>query len=146
MGLIRADEQAKLGELYALGSGMLQRYRGLLATGAGELEPLLERVLSERSELIDRLGEAERARAQVQSAPDQEINELRMLSDRFLKALLGEDPLKKRLLKAEQDWMAELEQAQSLAWTDTERELLAALSAESATSIGELRSLLAATE
>jgi hypothetical protein len=125
---------------------MLLRYRDLLAAGAGELQPLLERVLAERSELIDRLAKAEQARAQVQSAPDQEINELRALSDRFLKALLGEDPLKKRLLKAEQDWIAELEQAQSLAWADTERELLAALEAETATSIAELQSLLAETD
>lgn len=79
VGLIRSDEQAKLGELYALGSGMLLRYRDLRAAGAGELQPLLERVLAERSELIDRLAKAEQARAQVQSAPDQEINELRSL-------------------------------------------------------------------
>ncbi len=146
VGLIRSDEQAKLGELYALGSGMLLRYRELLAAGAGELQPLLERVLAQRGELIDRLAEAEQARSQVQSAPDQEINELRALGDRFLKALLGEDPLKNRLLKAEQEWIAELEQAQPLAWADTERELLAALAAESGISIAELRALLGETD
>lgn len=136
--LIRSDKEAMLGELKALGSGTLLRYRDLLDAGAGTLEPILQRTLRRRSELVERIAEAEQARARIRSAPDTEINEVRALSDRIFKALLGEDLLQKRILKTEQDWQSRLELAKGLDWNDDERELLDQLVLENRQAIADL--------
>lgn len=141
MTLWRSTEHAKLGELHAVGEGILLRYRKLLDAGAGRVSQFLQVVIDKRGRLLDRVAAAEVARGDLPTAADREINEVRTLGDRVFKALLGENTLHNRLTQSEQEWQAMIRDAQGLEWADGEKTLLQALESESSSSLRLLKTL-----
>lgn len=139
--MLRSEEQAKLAELHGLGGGMLARYRELLDDVPHRVTPFLQAVVERRSELVERIAAAEAARADLPSAADLEINELRAMGDRVLAAMFGEATLYQRIRRAEQEWGALLGEATDLDWRGDERELLADLQSESRESLQLLKAL-----
>jgi hypothetical protein len=131
MSLLRDREQAGLADLNAFGTGLLQRYEQLLEADLGDpLDRALRHLLAGRRPLIDALAQCEAARGDLPKAPDQEINDFRAAADRVLGALFGPQIPAGLVLEAEAAWRERLRAAQALNWAQSERELLAALTAD----------------
>jgi hypothetical protein len=141
MTLLRSSEQAKLAELYAVGGGLVARYRELGDTAVDSLASVLAEAIAQRTPLLERIRAAEQARGDLPPAPDQEINEVRVVTDRILTGLLGQDALASRLLQSEAAWRALLEDAGDNDWSDDERELIDRLAAQAESVIGQLEAI-----
>jgi hypothetical protein len=141
MTVLRSPQQAKLAELYAVGGGLVARYRELVDTAADSLASVLADANAQRAPLLERIRAAEQARGDLPPAADQEINEVRVVTDRVLAGLLGQDALASRLLQSETAWRALLEDAGDNDWTDDERELIDRLAAHTESVIGQLEAI-----
>ena len=139
MTLLRSPEQAKLAELYAVGGGLLMRYRDPTDNAGEHLQAVLADTIAQRVPLLERVREAEQARGDIPPAADHEINQIRIVTDRVLASLLGEHALATRLVRGEEAWLTLIEEARGMDWADDERTLLEDLAAGTREAIQRLR-------
>lgn len=138
MPLIRSKEEAQLGELLAVGRGMLLRYAELREGDLGDLDGTLAAVIEARTELLERLASLDRERGDLPPAGDHEINQINALVDGLVAAVLGSESLRERLLRAEEGWKDLLDCDDDFAWRDEEVAVLDALRAENDAAIAAL--------
>jgi len=141
MTLLRSPEQAKLAELYSVGGGLSARYGELIDTADEALQRVLAETIRRRAPLLEQVRRAEQARGDLPPAPDYEINQVRVVTDRILAGLLGEDALTPRLARGEEAWLTLVRGARELDWSIEERELLEQLAERARQTIGQLRAL-----
>jgi hypothetical protein len=129
MSLLRNPQQTVLAELHARGGELVQRYRDVLMADdlPAPWRAALERVLHERTALVEALAAAERAYGDLPQVGNAERAWLQSLGDRLSKTLGGEHSLAQRLREADQVWLEGLEEAERLEWTAQQASLLARL-------------------
>lgn len=139
MTILHTAETARLGELLAVGRGLLLRYRDLRDGMPGPLRTAVDDTIDARSPLLDQVEEAIRQRGQLPPAADKEPNELHALLDGLGGALLGDELLTARIVDAEAAWAGLLDAGMDHAWDADEQELMTALRRDSAAALERLR-------
>jgi hypothetical protein len=137
MTLLRDDEQAALAEINGWGNSLLLRYREL-ADIDERLQVLLQDIVERRRVLLDQVADCARARHDLPKAEDQEMTQLKTLTDRLFDYLAGSEAMITRLLETETAWLDRLKELETLDWNPTELDLIEQLQRDAESALQRL--------
>jgi hypothetical protein len=138
--MLRDDEQAALAEINGWGSSLLLRYREL-ADVDDKLQAVLQEIIDHRRELLHQAAACARARNDLPDAEDQEMTQLKSLTDRLVDYLVGSEAIVMRILDAETAWLSRLKELENLAWKPDELTLIGQLQRDAESAMLSLRDL-----
>jgi hypothetical protein len=141
MTIFRDNEQAALAEINGWGNNLLLRYRELADIDA-RLQTDLHAIIDHRRELLRQVAACTLARDDLPTAEDQEMTQLKSLTDKFMDYFVGSDAMIMRVQDTETDWLNRLKELANLDWNPSERELLVQLQGDAEAAIQRLRALL----
>lgn len=129
MSILRDDYTAALADIHGHGEELIERYRELIDQQlvSAPTESLLSRVVETRCGLLERVEAMEKARGDLPKAGNSERALARSIADWIQAKVQSEATLVMKLIEAESQWRATVEEAANLDWPDDDQEVLSQL-------------------
>lgn len=143
MSILRDEYTAALADIHSHGHELIERYRELIDqdVASAPTQSLLRQVIETRKGLLDRVEDLERARGDLPKAGNTERALIRAIADWVQSRMHNEATLVLRLIEAESQWRATVDEAIDMGWSDEEQDVLSQLVVHTDRFLEELRLL-----
>lgn len=143
MSILRDDFTATLADIHSHGHELIERYQDLIDQGAvsAPTESLLKQVIETRRGLLASVEDLEQARGDLPKAGNTERALIRAIADWIQSRVHNEATLVLRLIEAESEWRATVDEAAAMDWSEEEQEVLSQLVVHTDRFMEELRLL-----